>query len=109
MALQEERNKRSSALSWHARFVRERQDLSASVDATLHTEQERLWQEEGGEAQKPATTQEEALISPQLSLQSHPMPAIRLDEPDERSTRKLAIPVTTELPALSLQQTGKFL
>ncbi|MBO0777481.1 MAG: hypothetical protein J2P37_01525 [Ktedonobacteraceae bacterium] len=105
MALPEEHNEQDQSL-WHSRFARERQDFSASVEATMHDEQD---QEEDEAREEHATAQGKSLIPPRLSLQSRPMPVIRLDDPDDRSTRKLKVPETVELPATPSQQTRGFL
>jgi len=79
MALREERSERNQQ-TWHSRLERERQDLSASVEAALvdNSVLEQQWQDESDEQERPRpTTGGTTLVPPRLSLQSKMLPAVR--------------------------------
>src|SRR4030088_750121 len=79
MALREERSERNQQ-KWSSRLERERQDLSASVEAALVDDGvlEEQWQDESGEEKHPRPpTGGTTLVPPRLSLQSKMLPAVR--------------------------------
>lgn len=79
MALSEERSEQTQQ-QWLSRLARERQDLSASVEAALvdHAERGYGWQDEEDEQDDlSGRSRDKALIPPRISLQSRVMPAIR--------------------------------
>src|SRR5581483_573867 len=89
MALHEERSEQKQR-KWLSRLARERQDLSASVEAALldTASQEQRGQDEVGERESSVQpAQGTTLIPPRLSLQSRLMTAIQPGSFIEAATR----------------------
>ncbi len=76
---------------WLSRLARERRNLSASVEATLadgvSQEEQQQPGEPGGQVSSLHAVQSGILIPPVISLQSKPMPVVRVDSVVESSTK----------------------